>query len=91
MSQANEAYEVLKDSSENQIKFQTYGEEGNNIRKWIKSHKSKNKDDPKHLDDYGDYMTDYTYLSSNTGVGTVVRIRCYLCGEEYNATDYSIW
>lgn len=91
MSQADEAYEILKDLQERQIKFQTYGKEGDNIRKWMINHKSENENDSKHVDQYGDFIGNYTYLFTNTGIGTVVKVRCNSCNEEYNATDYDVW
>lgn len=31
------------------------------------------------------------YIFTPTSVGTAVLIRCYLCGEEENITDYDLW
>ena len=31
------------------------------------------------------------YIFTPTSIGTAVLIRCYLCGEEENITDYDLW
>lgn len=32
-----------------------------------------------------------TYCFTPSSIGTVVMIRCNLCGEEKNITDYDLW
>ena len=35
--------------------------------------------------------TSYEYVLTGTGVGTAISIRCPVCGEEKNVTDYDMW
>lgn len=35
--------------------------------------------------------TSYEYVLTGTGIGTAISIRCPVCGEEKNVTDYDMW
>lgn len=68
------------------IVFKIQDKELETAEAFIKKHRSSCGS--KHNLTLGEYFT-YTFMP--TGIGTAKTIKCNLCGEEKNITDYDCW
>lgn len=68
------------------IVFKIQEKELETAEAFIKKHRSSCGS--KHNLTLGEYFT-YTFMP--TGIGTAKTIKCNLCGEEENITDYDCW
>ena len=81
--EAKSLHDMLHQTEVAKVKFELHGNEPETATKFAESHKNCRSRSAM------SEKFQYTFIPG--GIGTVVIIKCLICGEEKNITDYDIW